>query len=229
MAGKRAIGEGTLYQRAADGRWLGSIHFGYDDRGGPIRRYVSAKTERESLRKLRVLSRLRDDGLPPRSDRATVESLARAWYDEELRTRVARTTADSPTRCRRARSPRATAAGRTIDTELLCDLGVSDPVAGEQQAFGLAHGSVRERDAGSDLSERSTLLLRQRQLRSRWSCHRSRDHICSGIYVSLHELPRWGRLSIHTVQVGTPTALRPAALLPAPAWRHRRGYGATYL
>jgi hypothetical protein len=88
---------------------------------------------------------------------------------------------------------------------------------------------VRERDAGSDLSERSTLLLRQRQLRSRWSCHRSRDHICSGIYVSLHELPRWGRLSIHTVQVGTPTALRPAALLPAPAWRHRRGYGATYL
>jgi hypothetical protein len=42
MAGKRANGEGTLYQRTADGRWLGSIHFGYDDRGKQIRKYVSA-------------------------------------------------------------------------------------------------------------------------------------------------------------------------------------------
>jgi integrase len=44
---------------------------------------------------LKALSRLHDDGLPPPSDRATVEVLVRAWYDEELRTRVARTTADN--------------------------------------------------------------------------------------------------------------------------------------
>ena|SRR5271170_80257 len=69
MAGKRANGEGTLYRRASDGRWLGSIQFGHDDRGRPIRKYVSANTEREALRKLRALSRLRDDGLPPPSDR----------------------------------------------------------------------------------------------------------------------------------------------------------------
>jgi hypothetical protein len=68
MAGKRANGEGTLYQRSTDGRWLGSIQFGHDGRGRPIRKYVSAKTEREALRKLKALSRLHDDGLPPPSD-----------------------------------------------------------------------------------------------------------------------------------------------------------------
>jgi hypothetical protein len=56
MAGKRANGEGTLYRRSADGRWLGSIHFGHDARGRPIRKYVSAKTDRETLRKMKALS-----------------------------------------------------------------------------------------------------------------------------------------------------------------------------
>jgi hypothetical protein len=76
-------------------RWLGSIQFDHDDRSWPMRKYVSAKTERDALRKAKALSRLRDDGLPPPSDRVTVEHLVRAWYDEELRSRVAETTADN--------------------------------------------------------------------------------------------------------------------------------------
>lgn len=95
MAGRRFNQEGSLYQRASDGIWVGYVHFGYDERGRRVRRYVSAKTKEAALRKLRTLSRHRDDGMPVPAARITVEELVRAWHDEELRTRVVRTTADN--------------------------------------------------------------------------------------------------------------------------------------
>ena len=95
MAGRRLNHEGSVYQRASDGFWVGCVHFGYDDRGRRVRMYVSAKTKEDTLRKLRALSRDRDDGMPAPAGRTTVEELVRSWYDEELRTRVVGTTADN--------------------------------------------------------------------------------------------------------------------------------------
>lgn len=95
MAAKRARGEGTIYRRASDGLWVGAVHFGYDERGRPIRKYVSAKSHAETLRRLEGVRRQRDEGLPPPDTRLTVKELLRSWHEEELRHRVARSTADN--------------------------------------------------------------------------------------------------------------------------------------
>jgi hypothetical protein len=43
MARIRQNGEGSVYQRASDGRWIGSVTLGWDD-GKRVRKTVSAKT-----------------------------------------------------------------------------------------------------------------------------------------------------------------------------------------
>ncbi len=65
MAGKRLNGEGSIYQRTSDGRWVGAVSLGYDQKGRPIRKTVSAKTADEVREKLRKVQRQVDDGLPP--------------------------------------------------------------------------------------------------------------------------------------------------------------------
>ena len=62
MAGRRGNHEGSIYQRASDGRWLGAALLGYDERGRPIRKTVSATTRSEVVRKLKQLRREIDDG-----------------------------------------------------------------------------------------------------------------------------------------------------------------------
>jgi len=42
MGTRRVNLEGSLFQRASDGRWMGVVHFGYDAQGRPVRRYISA-------------------------------------------------------------------------------------------------------------------------------------------------------------------------------------------
>ena len=43
MARIRQNGEGSVYQRASDGRWIGSVTLGWDD-DRRVRKTVSAKT-----------------------------------------------------------------------------------------------------------------------------------------------------------------------------------------
>jgi hypothetical protein len=43
MARTRQNGEGSVYQRASDGRWIGSVTLGWDD-DRRVRKTVSAKT-----------------------------------------------------------------------------------------------------------------------------------------------------------------------------------------
>jgi integrase len=95
MAGRRVNGDGSLYQRTSDRLWMGVVHFGYDTRGNPIRKSVSARTKREAAKKLTALVRQRDDGLPPPDNRLTVKDLLTRWYDEELRIQVAPSTAEN--------------------------------------------------------------------------------------------------------------------------------------
>lgn len=95
MSGRRANGEGSLYRRAGGDRWIGVVHFGRDPSGRPIRRSVSARTRADAARRLAVLVRQRDEGLPPPDNRLTVKDLLIRWYDEELRAQVAMSTADN--------------------------------------------------------------------------------------------------------------------------------------
>ena len=53
--GKRKNGEGTVRYRKSDGRWEGRVFVGYDSKGNPKTRNVTAKTKSECLDKLEKL------------------------------------------------------------------------------------------------------------------------------------------------------------------------------
>lgn len=78
---RRGHGEGSIYQRASDGRWLAVVQLGYV--GGKKRtKTVSAKTRREVLAKLKALQASMDMGVVPGN--ATVEQWLRYWLDHIL-------------------------------------------------------------------------------------------------------------------------------------------------
>lgn len=52
MTARRDKGSGSIYQRASDGRWIGTIDLGWDVTGKRKRKTVSAKTKGEVTRKL---------------------------------------------------------------------------------------------------------------------------------------------------------------------------------
>jgi integrase len=89
MAGCRGNGEGSIYQRSADARWLGAQTIGRDAAGRPVRKTVSAKTRAEVVRKMKKLQRQLDDGLPAPDTTLTVAQLLCRWYDDVLRHQVA--------------------------------------------------------------------------------------------------------------------------------------------
>ncbi len=64
MAGSRGNGEGLIYQRSSDGRWLGVLTLGYGPNGKLIRKTVSAKTRTEAAKKLKFQQRHLIDGIP---------------------------------------------------------------------------------------------------------------------------------------------------------------------
>ena len=89
MAGKRGNGEGTVYRRASDGRWLGVVVTGYTPEGRPIRKTVSARTRAEASKKFRELQRHLEDGLPAPDATVTVSTLLTRWHDDVLSHQVA--------------------------------------------------------------------------------------------------------------------------------------------
>jgi integrase len=89
MAGRRGNGEGSIYQRSSDGRWLGVIPLGYGSDGRLERKTVSARTRAEVVKKLKDLQRQVDDGLPPPDTRLTVSQLLERWHRDVLRHQVA--------------------------------------------------------------------------------------------------------------------------------------------
>jgi len=95
VAGRRANGEGSIYQRSSDGRWLGVITLGYDADGRTVRKTVSGSTRAAVLDKLRRLQRQVDDGLPPPDTSLTVAQLLDRWYTDVLRHQVALSAAEN--------------------------------------------------------------------------------------------------------------------------------------
>ncbi len=88
MARARGNGEGSIYHRASDDRWVGAVSVGWDPSGKRIRKVVSAKSAEKCRSKLRELQRKIDDGLPIDDGMLTVNELLDRWLDV-LRRQVA--------------------------------------------------------------------------------------------------------------------------------------------
>lgn len=90
MAGKRMNGEGSIYQRKADGRWFGSVVVADED-GNPKRKTVSAKTKDAARVKLKEVLReielLEAEGLPRPDTTVTVAQLLERWHKMIVATR----------------------------------------------------------------------------------------------------------------------------------------------
>jgi len=89
MARKKLNGDGSIYQRSSDGRWIGAISIGFNESGQPVRKTVSAKTAEAVRLKMREVQRQVDDGLPPPDDRMTIKQILQRWESDVLRHQVA--------------------------------------------------------------------------------------------------------------------------------------------
>ena len=72
-------GDGSVYQRASDGRWLAVIDLGGGHGKVRVRKTVSAKTRAEVIRKLRKVQQQMDAGVLPES--ASTEEWLRHWVE----------------------------------------------------------------------------------------------------------------------------------------------------
>ena len=82
---RRGKGEGSVYQRASDGRWIGVVDLGWIG-GKRVRKTVSAHTKRECQKKRNDLARRLEGGLV--EDGLTVEKWMRHWLDDIAARRV---------------------------------------------------------------------------------------------------------------------------------------------
>ena len=84
---RRGHGEGSIYRRDADGRWVGSVHLGWEN-GQRRRKVVYGRTQAEVVRKIKQLHAEISKGLPPPDDRTTVEQLLHRWLRDVVPGRV---------------------------------------------------------------------------------------------------------------------------------------------
>jgi integrase len=78
-ARRRSHGEGAVYRRASDGRWVGSLNLGYVD-GRRRRKQVYGHTEREVITKLNLLHRAAEQG----QDLSQTSPTLSQWLDQWL-------------------------------------------------------------------------------------------------------------------------------------------------
>ncbi|MGA8296726.1 MAG: tyrosine-type recombinase/integrase [Acidimicrobiales bacterium] len=88
---RRGHGEGSIYRRDTDGRWVGSVNLGWEN-GRRRRKVVYGKTQAEVVRKIKKLNTDISRGLPPPDDRSTVEQLLRRWLLDVVPGRVSPST-----------------------------------------------------------------------------------------------------------------------------------------
>lgn len=81
MAERRHSGEGSIYQRESDNRWVGVVDLGWVA-GKRVRKTVTAATLKELRPKFKALKQRIDEGVLP--DDATVEQWMNAWLDREV-------------------------------------------------------------------------------------------------------------------------------------------------
>jgi len=83
---RRDYGDGSVYQRASDGLWVGTVELGWSATGARRRARVSAKTEAECRRRLRAKKeQIAQGGASTLSDRTTVKAWAEKWLEQTQR------------------------------------------------------------------------------------------------------------------------------------------------
>ncbi|HET7734638.1 MAG TPA: hypothetical protein VFK52_01565, partial [Nocardioidaceae bacterium] len=93
--GRRNRGDGGLYWDEGRQRWIGVVTVGYDTRGKPQRRKISARTKTEGNEKLRALLREVDLGVDLSKGGVTVEAVIESWLTHGLHGRSAATLAQN--------------------------------------------------------------------------------------------------------------------------------------
>lgn len=81
MGERRLRGEGSIYQRDSDGRWVGVVDLGWVA-GRRVRKTVTAKTLKELRPKFKALKQSLEEGVLP--DEATVEQWMNHWLNHEV-------------------------------------------------------------------------------------------------------------------------------------------------
>ncbi len=91
---RRGPGEGSIHQRASDGRWEGSVDLGWQD-GKRRRKHVIARTRAEANEKLKAFQRTVDERRPVPDQRAKVGPFLLTWLEEVARPAIRSSTHDS--------------------------------------------------------------------------------------------------------------------------------------
>ncbi len=94
---KRGNGEGSVYRRQRDGRWVGVAEVPGSGRGRRSRKYVYGKTRAEAARKLLDVQARLAAGLPPPDDRMTVGQWLDRW-DGQIDKKAYKTSSGSPSK-----------------------------------------------------------------------------------------------------------------------------------
>ena len=84
---RRVRGEGTVYQRKSDGRWVGS--FKTED---GKRKYVYGDTQKEALEKLKNAQREYEQGVLVTGPQQTVKQYLEYWIEDVQKTKIRLTT-----------------------------------------------------------------------------------------------------------------------------------------
>ena len=93
--GRRNRGDGGLYWDESRERWIGVVTVGYDSRGKPRRRKISAKTKTEGNEKLRALLREVELGVDLTQGDVTIAEVVEAWLTHGLHGRSEATLAQN--------------------------------------------------------------------------------------------------------------------------------------
>lgn len=80
-AGRRGNGEASIYKRASDGRWVGSLQTGFGVDGQRLRKVVYGSTRGEVAAKVAELARLVAADLPLPDDKLLTGPYLRSWLE----------------------------------------------------------------------------------------------------------------------------------------------------
>src|SRR5580700_6504411 len=92
MAGRRQAGEGSLYRRASDGRWIATVHLGWQDGQRQRRVSTGATPDAAMAKRARWLDQRRAGFVLPKGRQPTVSEWAEHWLVNVAQPRVQPTT-----------------------------------------------------------------------------------------------------------------------------------------
>jgi integrase len=93
MTNRRGQGEGAIYRRASDGKWVGAVELGYES-GKRRRKTVYGKSRMDVVKKIHEVHKVLDKSLSLPDERTTVAAFLQWWVTEVLPGSVKDSTAD---------------------------------------------------------------------------------------------------------------------------------------